>query len=327
MYLPKISVLTAIIRNNIFSRSVYGGIFIKLHNMDMRFIGSIFTNNTSEKEAILIFGSLQYYAVSINLINCTFYGNSANSTGGAIHMAIYKSNQVTIINSSFVANTCKRGSGMYVIFHSKYTRGLKLINVTFQENSAENGGGVFIDNDNNQQIIIFENVTFRDNSAVNGGAIDMLHLREHSIFINNRANSTAGSIRATILLEGSVHLFENNSAWRNGGAILLSKSFLIIANGETYFTKNSASFGGALFVKDYSDLCNMSNYCYFRGITEFWQLSHFYNNVAIGGPILYGGFINNCKSGSGIQILAKQLALNQTNKHFDYIRCGQCLFL
>ena len=92
-----------------------------------------------------------------------------------------------------------------------------------------------------------------------------MHLLRNSMFINNAVSDGASN-------EGHSHSFENNSAREKGGALFLSKSFLYIM-GDTFFIRNKAALGGALFVEDFDDYCNKNLYqpCFFNhsNLTSF----------------------------------------------------------
>ena len=281
----------------------------------------MFQNNTvtSSGAAIELF---QHGISSILITNSIFLKNTAESFGGAIKLS--GRSHITISNSTFVANTCNgQGGGVYL--NENFPNNgeiMALQNVTFVGNTAaKSGGGIYayyIPN-SKTKTLNFSYVIFRENFASEGGAVFIqnitLILHESSAFISNKANSEDGGALiakgSKITFAGSfnlfgvcLHNFENNSAGQKGGALFLSKSLLYFDSNHVSFTRNEALLGGALFVKDFSMYCEESNYhqCFFdySDLYLIWQ-TEFQENIAEKGSILYGGFLNICDKGSGIQ--------------------------
>ena len=96
---------------------------------------------------------------------------------------------------------------------------------SFTNNSATNGGAVYIESSAGTSVVNLENNSFIGNSAgVNGGAIWMV------------------LVSATFT---GTHFFEQNSATSRGGAIYIESSNLTF--GTSMFVGNLANEGGALF--------------------------------------------------------------------------------
>ena len=281
------------------------------------FIDSVFYNNTAtdyDGGALKLLCNSDDERNSIKITNCTFHNNAATGDGGAIDLRITRS-AINVTDCIFLANECNLfGGGISIHTGHKHSKVLDLNNVTFLGNSAQTGGGMFITTIFLQDVT-FKNVTFRENFATNGGAISisktLLTIYEVMAFVNNKANFTAGALKASesrITFKGNSHAFLNNSAGRNGGALFLSKSFLYIKNGNTIFMRNNATHkGGAIFVEDFSDDCDGNHYsnCFFGHSLQDWQHTSFHYNVAEKGSILYGGLLNICGNRNGLKEMAK----------------------
>ena len=122
----------------------------------------------------------------------------------------------------------------------------------FTNNSATNGGAIYLESSDGVSTGNFESNTFVRNSAsIFGGAIHMV------------------SVNATF---SGTHFFEQNSAILGGGAIFANRSTLI--SGTSMFIGNSAYRGGAMHLFSSSLTCTEKNL--------------FHRNVAIllGGAIM-----------------------------------------
>ena len=97
-------------------------------------------------------------------------------------------------------------------------------NNTFKNNSAVNGGALYIDSLTRQDLLSLEDNSYSNNSAVNGGAI----------FINMPGFTLK-----------DIKVLTNNTAV-NGGAVYINADNVVLRNIN--FTNNNASLGGALYV-------------------------------------------------------------------------------
>ena len=117
-------------------------------------------------------------------------------------------------------------------------------NVSFENNEAENGAGIFISDHSNLRIDEASNVTFYENTATNnGGAIYVSNWS--SVVFENNANVMFTSNRAT--MSGGTFYAENNSSIMAKG-----RSNLIIINSE-------AMYGGAIYFKQNSEMTIIEN--------------------------------------------------------------------
>ena len=217
-----------------------------------------------------------------------FSKNTAQNTGGAIYVshhstlhikggALFSENSgsalhattssIKICNSSFINS----GKGKFggAVHAASLTTELQLCDVTFSNNSASNGGSIYLSWTSAE---LCGNILFVSNMANNGGAIyskwHRIFIHGNATFINNTAVNSGGAIYIQdleeLILEGKV-VFENNMAGENsgtgsdgsgdnflsGGAIFIfstySKSpFVVTMTGETLFLKNTGQNGGAI---------------------------------------------------------------------------------
>ena len=321
----KLNVINSVFSNN---TSVRGAV-IDVVNINFASTSLIHSTFDSNRAVNVTYdgGAIHIHAVinnnRITIADCVFQNNRAAGDGGAIRMFIGGRYHLEITNSIFLANTCDRaGGGISFYFPGRESNQLlKLRNVTFEGNSAQSGGGISAITEYSQ-VMELENVTFRRNFAANGGAISIektaLDVLGHSVFTNNGAISAGGALMAyesKLLFKGTFWSLENNSAGRQGGALFLSKSFLTAEEGKVKFVNNEASLGGALYVKDFSDQCIGSpDYfpCFF--LYAKYTILYFGNNIADEGPVLYGGFLNNCDLGHGIRKFENSVNISSTFK-------------
>lgn len=148
-----------------------------------------------------------------------------------------------------------------------------LINHYFAGNLANRAGGaVFL---SRSGMICLLNCTFSKNAA--NGTGGGIHVSSSTI--------TLGAMEPTFALispSRNVMLsFTGNSAQTEGGGAYLqsnSKLFMHLMS-KTKFTKNSADYGGALYVADdtYLDTCSATDDCFFREVFTDSLPSTFFN--------------------------------------------------
>ena len=167
-----------------------------------------FTNNKNTKSLVYVENILSKYANNITFHNTTFCHNQG--------VSIYVINQTIYLqeNILFQNNTAENGAGIYMEDHSTVIFG-KNSDVMFIQNSADyNGGAVFL---RNHSSIIFDQnsiATFNDNDATSG-----------IIYSKVKSNVT---FQAT-----SQVTFINNSVKCHGSAIYSSGSYPITFTGNS----------------------------------------------------------------------------------------------
>ncbi len=222
-----------------------GGVIYTSGSGSLSVTDSVFDKNTVTNGAG---GSIYHTAGNATIANVSFTENSAKN-GGVIYTS--GNGTLSINDSVFDKNTATNGSGGSIC----HTAGNATIaNVSFTENSAKNGGAVYL-NDADAQLT---DVTFSKNTATtNGGAVDIVGSRVTltgtSGFSNNSAGSHGGAVYVTYInasadgqtpaIPGSLTAtngtFTGNSAL-GGGAVSIRSNCEAIFNGSV-FTENTVT--------------------------------------------------------------------------------------
>lgn len=231
--------------------------------------------------------------VDITFSGCNFIANQAFS-GGGITVRVYDTKHdeirnvtLEIRNSLFAQNGCDHaqnayfGGGAHLSFVTDFEEAVitdshyLVRNVSFIENCAELGGGVFYYsgrskqgfNDNMDNSMVFDNCTFKCNQAHIGSAVDLApsmffklvtgftidpifkncRFLENIIFVNKsqfQKTTGIGTIYGSfynIHFDGS-NCFENNK----GTPVYLVNGVANFTNSNTSFINNTSLQGGAI---------------------------------------------------------------------------------
>ena len=232
--------------------------------------------------------TINYSQFVLTIKNCNF---SYNIMKSLVYLE-NKHNKIILNNSTFCYN---RGISVYAINHKIYLNG----NILFENNTADNGAGIYISDHSTVTFVNNSEVTFIQNSAkYNGGAV---FLRNHSSiifdqnsvvgFTNNYAtNGTVYSDAwSNVTFKVTCHVtFSGNSATHNG-AVIYSDNYSIVTftgNSNVTFRSNYASYykqgsvaslrGAAIYSSDYSSIS-------FEGSST----TLFINNIAVTGGAIY----------------------------------------
>ena len=201
----------------------------------------------------------------VKIENCTFDANEAEGHGGAVAStgSATKVEHITITGCKFTNNKSTKidyGGGAFAISHggSKGGSWAKLQECTFEENSAYNGGAVFINATDKVQV---GNCNFTRNSAQeNGGAINIACGSENTeinftgcTFDGNRAEKLGGAVS---LASGGLKtridsvLFESNTTGLQGGNAIIfiqsttaTKSSVNSTNGAAFYNNGAEKDG------------------------------------------------------------------------------------
>ena len=228
----------------------YGGGGIYLENSNVTFKELFCTNNESRSKGGCIYSNNSSVDILNSLIennSNNYYNDEAYTGGGAV--AIWGSNADTlrIINTIIENNNSIVGGGIWV-------RGsfVFLENSTVSNNiSSLNGGGLYGYYDNNTNINIL-NSTFENNFANYGGGIYInnydIVINNESIFVNNSASNTGGGV---FLYNSQVEIYNSsilNNQAPNGAGFFISSSYNPIIK-STLISGNSAMIsGGGLYI-------------------------------------------------------------------------------
>ena len=182
---------------------------------------SIFDGNTASASA----GAMSVDGSVANLAGCTFTNNTAGDKGGA--MVLSNHGQVTMNGNGTVSHNT--ASGTY------------------------GGGAVYVDE---TSVLRIAEHTLESNKAASGGAIYMAAgakvEAENNLFVRNQATTgNGGAVYCAGAFVDSNSSYEENSAKRNGGAvIIMSGGNATMTGTDAAMKRNTAAVnnGGAVFV-------------------------------------------------------------------------------
>ena len=270
-----------------YNRADYGGaVFIGGTSGNGTIINSTFNHNHADENG----GALDWNSTIGQLINSTFYNNTAKyggatSTGGYGYNNVYISNHAEINGGAIDWNAA----------------GGNVTHSTFKDNTAGNDGGAVYVGAQGATTYITD-ATFENNDAGNnGGAVNWAasngHILNSKFDYNDAANNGGAVFIGGTSGNGTIinSTFNYNTAGENGGAIDWNSTIgkLIGSN----FTFNSAKYGGATFRGanatggyGYNNIY-ISNHAEINGGAIDWN--------ATGGNITHSQFYNNTAGENG----------------------------
>jgi len=233
-----------------------GAIFIRDDTPHCIIANSLFVNNEGRYMGSDLWvegGAIDSHAESISIINCTFIGNSALTTGGAINLAgMTLWNE--IIGCTFIDNYAPIGGAIRAnnnvvlikdcIFTNNYANethggalhlrlsGVIIENCTFTGNHAVSNGGAIYDNEiSSSRYLNITNSIFNNNRAGNGGAVYSQNLLSimNCNFTSNRADS--GNV-AGIYSTNTKLIRDSNFTNNIGTAISISGTGIVISGNN-----------------------------------------------------------------------------------------------
>lgn len=176
-----------------------GGASMPIFNIDTDTIGlhiGGFTLRETTNGAIWIGDGATQQKVRVS--DCRFEQNIKNTNGGAIYASGDKVD-LTVAHSHFIGNGAPDYTGGAVYANS--LSNLLFVDVLFDDNSAQNGGAVFLNA--NPGSVIFDRCVFTGNEATfDGGALNIdggtgiVEIR-NSILAQNESNQRSGAIHLT----------------------------------------------------------------------------------------------------------------------------------
>ncbi|MBE6506259.1 MAG: hypothetical protein E7Z73_11125, partial [Methanobrevibacter millerae] len=150
-------------------------------------------------------------------------GHTIDGANTASIFSITNNAHVTLKN--IILSNARGTNGSAVTLTSR--ENVEIINATFINNSALNGGAIYIDSADTSSITSSSSIMsskFIDNSAENGGAIYVsgtLTSISSSSFIGNKATNDGGSMYFDVGAHIDDCIFQHESAGHDGGAIYL----------------------------------------------------------------------------------------------------------
>ena len=249
------------IQNCTFQQSVGQAIVLSEMSGDVNINNCKFVNNSHYRGhgAAIHYSSstnntINYSQFVLTIKNCIF---SYNKMKSLVYLE-NKCNKIILNNSTFCYN---QGISVYAINHKIYLNG----KIMFENNTADNGAGIYISDYSTLTFVNNSEVTFIQNSAkYKGGAV---FLRNHSSiifnqndFINNGAtNGTVYSDAwSNVTFKGNCYVtFSGNSATEYGAAIYSDNSLVTFTgNSNVTFSSNHAfnAYGGTIYSINFSNI-------------------------------------------------------------------------
>ena len=232
-----ITVLASEFNNNI--AYLDGGVFY-LDNSYLKINQSEFNHNMASR-----FGGVAcvlYYNGKIEISDSQFRFNKANNSGGAIYSLLAS---INARSTSFVNNTALAGG---VVGSYCFQPGHLLFrNVLFENNMAENEGGVFVTHYCFADI--YDSVLTNNHADNNGGS---MHLSGGQTLIKNStlSHNTAGNDGGVVMsYRNKISIldctFTDNEAVNEGGVMWNDQCYTKIH--KTSFESNTANAGGVIY--------------------------------------------------------------------------------
>ena len=263
-----------------------------LADVHIKFTGCIFTGNVAYKGgglAIEIVGHKQLQATNMSVVieHCLFEGNGRNSVnstvvGGGLQVQMKRSNTTNFAlqNVTFKNNTAQYGGGIYFFSNCKTVGTSNTFSVNhcvFEGNVAHTGSAVDITPD------IFQGLSCRDQITPVFKDCLFFNNTVHIKYLSNNTQTTYGI--ATVYISFYSVKFEgyNNFTYNLGTAIHIVIGNIDMSQSNIYFYKNYGILGGAVALIGESSMIVGPNRSY-----------TFLNNIALGkGGALYVEMNNN----------------------------------
>ncbi|MDD3078734.1 MAG: choice-of-anchor Q domain-containing protein [Paludibacter sp.] len=159
-------------------------------NINVTFNNLVFLNasNSSHGGAFSLGHSTHEVLASFIFSECVFENCSSSARGGAI--GVNKNVSLQVENCTFYGNSAGTSGG--AISSVSTTSVINIKNCTFYDNSTDNTGGAIYINSDNPSVIT--NCTFYNNTANSGGAMFVNSITPDSLinctFVNNKVGST-----------------------------------------------------------------------------------------------------------------------------------------
>lgn len=215
------------------------------------------------------------------IINTEITGNCAEERGGGVYV---EQASITIEGSTLDNNHAKHTDGSQASSEGgglsvRGGKDVTLDNTKVTNNSAKDGGGIWVRDDIDTNVTIKNNCKITGNKSVYAGG---------GVMVRQDFNKKIG-----ISIENST--IENNSAANGGGIYLIRKAHLDLKN--TSVSNNHAVYGGALFLTQGASVSS----------SEKTTMNN--NNTTLGGGSLW------VESGSSAELFDTDLSHNTATKY------------
>ena len=188
------------------------------------------------------YGAGLYARSALTLKNCVFRDNESSGRGGGLYLST--GGYVPISNVTFIDNSAEDGGGMFS------RANVQMIDVTFTGNTASNyGGGMYCYDDTSPggEEFVHSGGAFTGNSAVAGGGAYIYSVDGYVHFTNvefrgNIASSSGGGLYTTGSNDQRIYncvFFENSSTGNGAGIVNQTHTVMSVVNST--FSKNAGS--------------------------------------------------------------------------------------
>jgi len=228
-----------------------------------------------------------------------FNGNGYDGTGSYGGAITINNGGLVLSRSTLNNNSAENGGAVYIVDSGK---GLSFKDCVFNDNGLKSvnsqslGGAVYIKN----SYLLIKGVCFNKSTAYYGGALyvdgGLIQVDDDDYkteFLNNTANCSGGaifSLRSDLMLSGNVDFIDNKAVSGDGGAINTDSKSNIAVEKASFQSNSACSDGGA--IKSSGSVTN-------GGVSIKILSSNFTNNNASrgSGVFLYEGsyaLMDNC---------------------------------
>jgi len=262
------------------SAAVGGGVYLKGGSAFLD--GALLSGNAATAGAG---GGLYNFAGYLDVENASFLANSATNAGGGLYNVGIEGRETRVVDATFADNSAQNGGALFV-----YGGALSLTDARFQRNETlDSGGAIYVDSNAELQLV-------------------------DAAFSANRADGDGGALCNVGVLTVDGARFDGDSAKGDGGSVFSTGYFEI---RDAAFANASATNGGALAVESES-----------TGSISWILATSFENCVAnVGGALSLDGSLSGAElrfadcsatSGGGAVSNAGTLVLSGV----DFDACG-----
>ncbi|CAG9321392.1 unnamed protein product [Blepharisma stoltei] len=261
-----------------------GAIEFAMQVENLTLINSTFTGNSAG-----VGGAVYFSGFNINIDNCKFESNSIyDLSGGALYLSLASQEPnaaLSIFDTIFYNNSCTKNGGAVYVSQKSISSSITSVlitNITFSDNKASYGSGIYFD----ESINLSDNIqimdsTFHNNSAAESGAFYIQNINiglflSNTKFIENTAK-TCSSLHvsknqnankklslnqcsfqsnfglSTVLVDSSkdISLETDNCLFEyNKGTTFLLYNTIINDNNSTFQHGYSSSSGAVIMMKN-----------------------------------------------------------------------------